>query len=630
MGLQLPQQGRRATQAPPEVPSSPLALRCPGCAGRLQGASHLRCPRCGRVVPADPLDIWRLSSSDRAWPDVPEGFARAVLRARTTDHMVAVLADPVHHLTRPQKQWLLSARAGGVAVLAPVRDGSTVLVLGTPASTLPRALHSLGAEVAWLDWYEARLRFGQLMCTPQAAITAHVAPDEPLPFSDGVFDFVFADVDEIARVHGGGARSVRRTLTELRRVLHPAGTAVIASSNPLRRTAGNGQLTPVGRAGAVVGTGGRPGGTRLLHAAGFHALRVVVPYPDRHGWQRLIPQERLRADLMQPRGVASSAGLVPSLLRRAAAWGGLARWIVPDHIVLARRDAGHGPPATLAESLEVFAGGAPPIMGALGDARVTMAAGDVFVKFPLSSSQQHALAEEVEKTARARSTDFEPFTLPWALTRHWHGTPYSVFPRVPQHRRVPREDAWEAVLEALRAQGAERLVPLSETALWSRLGSPQGERDVDEVGAASLRDAVLDRCAHVVAPVGATHGDLHAMNVLLRERRRPVLVDWNRFEVCNPLVLDAASAAVDAHRRRTGASFGAALCAFADGELDGPLARRGRELLGDLTPLQAATLVLLDRTVSYGSPRSRYRPWKLEPLRTANEMLTRRLGEWPV
>lgn len=367
-----------------------------------------------------------------------------------------------------------------------------------------------------------------------------------------------------------------------------------------------------------------------MRLAGFAGTRVVVAYPRRSDWQRLIPRERLRQDLMKPRGTDSTARVLPSLVRRAAAASGAAIWLVPEYLVLAhRRPRGDGPPLMLTESLVAFAGEPPPVVGALGDARVTMTGEQSFVKFPLSRSQQGALAQEVEKTLVARTTSFGPLTLPWARSDDWHGIPYSVFPLVPQPRRIARSETSTAVLAAIEAREVERTAPIRDTALWERLFSERGVEDVREIGAEALRDAVLDRCADVLVPVGPTHGDLHERNVLPRGRQRPLLIDWNRFEACNPLVLDAANAAVWMQRKHARVSLGAALSAFADGDLDDEITRRARQLLGGLTPLQAATLLLLDRIVSYGPPRARHRPWKLEPLQTAAVTMSRRLDEWP-
>jgi SAM-dependent methyltransferase len=638
MGSQLPQQSRPdefvGRWGSMTVPS--LSLCCPGCSSTLHGAIHLRCPHCGRVAPTDPAGITRFSSSDRAWPDVPEAFARSVMRAQTPDDVIAALNDVAHPVPRPQQERLLDPRNGGLAVLVGARVDTSALVLGTPWTTLPRALASLGVQVVWLDWYEARLRFGRLMCGSQAVLTGHIDPAEALPFSDGVFDFVFADLDEVDRVTAYGSsklsgRRAKRVLTELHRVLDADGVAVLGITNPYRRprVMGTAAAAAPGRVEAVR-SALRPWGEHRIRAAGFTGMRIVVPYPHRGRWRRLIPEERLPEHLARARLPTSSEGVATSLVRRAAASVGAGKWIVRDYIVLAhRRPRGGAPPRMLTESLDAFAGEPPPVVGALSDARVTVTGCRSFVKFPLSCLEQQGLIREIENTVAARATAFEPFTLPWARTEVWHGVPYSVFPLVTQPRDTASSDAWAAILTALEAQDDDCTAAFRDTALWNRLRSDRGIADVREIGAESLHDAVLDRCSDIIVPVGATHGDLHALNVLLRGSHRPLLVDWNRFEPLNPLLLDAVKAAISAHRKHTKASLAKALSDFADGAFDDPLARRAHKLLGAMTPLQAVTLVLLDRTVSYGSPRSSHRPWKLEPLQKAAGCLTRRLEEWP-
>jgi hypothetical protein len=52
-------------------------------------------------------------------------------------------------------------------------------------------------------------------------------------------------------------------------------------------------------------------------------------------------------------------------------------------------------------------------------------------------------------------------------------------------------------------------------------------------------------------------------------------------------------------------------------ELAGPLATIATSRRGELTLAQVATLVVLDRVVSYSLPRRRYKPWTLSTMRAA-------------
>jgi hypothetical protein len=310
---------------------------------------------------------------------------------------------------------------------------------------------------------------------------------------------------------------------------------------------------------------------------------------------------------------------------------GGARWLAAESYLLARPRGAAAPTRTLGELvLEEETRGAvgrPAEVLALSDARVAVTGEHHFVKLPLTAEQQEKLAAEVAKTEAARGTAFAPFVLDGARVKRRHGLVYAVYPRVPAVHDPARQRA--AVELALSRLDAGVTGPLSATAFWSRLAGERGARDAAEIGAGDLRARVLDAWADRVVPVGPSHGDLHGGNVLLRADGPPLLVDWNRFELVDPLLLDGVYAAVEARRAASGGTLADALQDFVDDETDGPLARHARTLLGDLTPLEAAVVVLLDRGMSYGQPRRRHRPWTLPPLEQARAALTARLVALP-
>lgn len=595
------------------------------------------CSRCGQPLPTDDVGLVRLSDSDHPWAGVPAPFADAVLASTVAEDVVTAMTSGAHRVGTAVQQRLMHPSGGAAAVLAPVHDGCVVLDLATGWSTLASALRSLGATVTRVEWSLAALRFGQLMDAPPAQHAVHVAPGRPLPFDDGTFDAVFLDVEALERaldVAGGTATpAVRRdaVLADVRRVLGPEGTAVLGTRSSLRSrrtpvSPGERRRSAVHAVAARVRSARRPWGGAALARAGFADLRVLVAHPRRRAGHWLLPAEQVSSRLTEARGTASAAGAAKELLRRSTARLGGGLWLAEDYYVLAHRDPlPGGPPRTLGEHLAPFRAEPTPLVRSLSDARVAMLGGRSFVKLPLSEPQREALLREARNTEAARGTAFGPFTLASVESAQWHGIPYTEFPLVVSRPGAGPDEALVAVRAALEAQPADTLAPLRTTALWQRLGTARGGRDVAEMGAGRLHAGVVDRCGGRVVPVGATHGDLHAANVLLPADGPPLLVDWNRYESRNPLLLDAGYAAVRLHMRQAGVSMEAALLALADDELRGPLADRAAAVRGELLPVQAAVLVLLDRVVSYSEPRRRHKPWTMAPLLGSVSALTRRL-----
>jgi len=350
---------------------------------------------------------------------------------------------------------------------------------------------------------------------------------------------------------------------------------------------------------------------------------VVVPYPSRVRLKWLIPEERLRDHVWRVASGSRVKRLVAHLLCAARA----VTWFVPEFYVIAqRRESDADRVRLLGEMLLGTAGDPTPVSMALTDARVAVVGAREFAKVPLSSPQQEALVAEIEKTAEARTTAFSPYVVPTAGLADWNGHPFSLYPRIVERRSRPAE-VRGVVDAALRGVQATDLAPLCTTACWQRLSGARGRADAEEMGATAMRSRVLETCGHVMLPVGPTHGDLHAGNVLVPVTGHPLLVDWNRFELRNPLLLDGVYAAVRNHMlSRPGQTLAEGLLSFVDDRVPGPVAERARQLLGDLDPLQGVTIVLLDRIVSYSLPRRRHKPWTMPAFQEACVALQTRIG----
>jgi SAM-dependent methyltransferase len=594
---------------------------------------------CPGTAHRDDLGIVRLASTDRPWPGIPPALADAVANATSADQVVSALTTGEHRLPARQQQHLLHPAGGAAAVLAPLRPGTTALDFATGWSMLPSALTSLGATVVGVDWSYSRLRCATLLNEPPCDLAVHVAPDEPLPFADQSFDVVFADIPEMDRarngVDPGSGQDREAMLAEVHRVLKDGGTAVIGTRNPLRAARGASAQPSGGGPGArgaarrlrrLLHVLGHPAGEQELARAGFVDPRVLAAHPRRGGPHWLVWTSHLREHLMAPRAGGSRAGGFPDVLRTTGARLGAGRWMVAEYYVVANRRPGpEGVRPPLYQSLEPFRHGETPLIRSLSDARVCLTGTTDFVKVPLSTDQHRGLVTEAEKTRAARGTAFAPFAVPSPRVEQRDGVPYTVYPLIRHRRDATAAEALAAIATALDAPVPAEVASLDTTAVWRRIRSARGQDDVAELAAEALHRAIVQGHAQSRVPVGPTHGDLHIGNVLLPPTGHPLLVDWNRFEPDNPLLLDATYAAVRGHVSQSGATLAEALLAFVDGELSGPLAERAAARLGDLGRLPAATLVLLDRIVSYSRPRRRYKPWTMGPLEEATRVLTSRV-----
>jgi SAM-dependent methyltransferase len=579
----------------------------------------------------DEVGILRLAEGDETWGTVPAYARTAALQAADVEDLVAQMVDGDDPWPGDLRRRLLHPAGGAAATLVPLAPGSAVLDLGTGWSTLARALSAFGAEVTSADWVYARLRFETLMHDAPADLAVHLDLDEPLPWPDGTFDTVFVDTAEVRRLLVGRADAdavLGRVLTEARRVLTDDGVAVVGTRNRLwDLRPGVPRPGPADRrkpsAREVWAALRTPWDDGPVRAAGLRTARVIVALPRREGWRWMVPQERLGEHLRTPPPPSSRGRRA---VRVAAAAGG-ARWLARDYYLLARKTSDGTTPRTLGEVLAGTTEQPAPATMALSDARVAVLGSRDFVKLPVSAEQQEQVVAEVRKTHDAAGTVLGAYVVGGARVERWGAVPYAVYPVVRPRRTADLAAARRALQGVLREVGGGEVALLRETVFWARLASPRGQADLTDANAQAVREHLMDTCADAVVPVGPTHGDLHAGNVLLPKAGGPQLVDWNRFESHNPLLLDGVYAAAEEFRAEHGATLADALLAFVDGEMGGAVAERARTLLGDLAPLEAAMTVFVDRAMTYGQPRRRYRPWTLPPLQRTGAALAARLTE---
>lgn len=550
-------------------------------------------PRPVRSVP-DQFGIKHLSDSTVRWTAVPDHLAAAVRDATGADRVVDVVAELPTHL----QQQLLHPRDGVLALALPLQAGDRVLEVASPSGSLTTALSHFGARVTRVDWCHDRLKFAQLIHGPRpepALLVTDVRELGHLADVVGVtleLDHVLLETPRV---------SLLDCFTAVRECLAPRGVMALKVS---RRA--------LGKSGRAEARSLR-GVVDCLEQAGLTVDRSYSYLPITGGSFGLLTSEQARRLLRRPRRAARTRGKAIGLLRAGTAWLGGAGRQVPTTVFIARRQDAAAEPL-LVDRLGLGGPAAAPQIETLSDARVLVRTPQTVAKLPLSEHAERALAREVNLTQSLRRTPLARFVVPDAEIRRESGVMFAAFPYIAHRTGQSSKDSRQALRSFLEAKES-RLLPLSATALMQRASSDRGCQDIAELRA----DALLAR-AHRLSGIelrcGITHGDLHPANVLAA-KGHPVVVDWNRGEMCNPLLLDAVYAALKQYQLERRLSLEAAVSGYLDGSVTGPLSDEAHAASAPLSRPDAAALVLLDRVMSYSLPRRRYKPWTLSDLTAA-------------
>lgn len=540
----------------------------------------------------DEVGIVRLATdSDEPWPGVPPAVADLARTAQGPDDILPVMLDGPRRWPVSLQRVLLHPASAVPAVLAPLRAGGSALDLGSGRLGLSPALASFGATVTRADWIYSRLRFARLM-HPAPGVTDVLVGRRGLPEQlRRRFDVVFLDLEAFA--------DVPALLAEVHRLLRPSGTVVAAAIDHRARLAWRAPSRALRT----------PSLRTLTRRAGMTLHDEFVPLPDAVTPRALVPVPRLPAHLSAHRRYSGAKAVAARVLGAVRA----SRLLATDRfLVLTPRGAAReASVARRAVSEE-----RKSLVLSLSDARAGVLGTATFAKVALSADQQQALTREAEKTVRARQSAFAPYVLERAHLRRREGVVSVAYPAVAVRPDDPAAAA-AVIGDALASLDPSQVSPLQHTPLWRRLTSDRGQRDIADLGAHPLWEWLSVRCHDSSVPVGPNHGDLHVDNVLVPASGRPVLVDWNRFEESNPLLLDPLYAAILLDQESSGRSFAESLELAASGRLEGSLVGRACSVRGDLDPEEATVLVLLDRVASYSLPRRRFKPWTMPPFEEA-------------
>lgn len=273
-----------------------------------------------------------------------EAEAQAIVAIAEAEGWQVAAHDVMRPLSHNAYRLAVDAYRGQLRALLPLTPESKVLQLRCGWGPVALSLAAV-AMVTALDDRPAPLRFAAARGRQEGAASLHAvraSPEAPLPFAGGSFDAaLLLDALEVA-----AGRAQLRLLREVWRALRPGGWLLLGATNRigLARAPGAGRQ----RSRTFWGYAG------LLRHAGFGELSFHAPLPSQHEpfWilplagprqleffvERLFTAQDLRPKLAaRGLGAAYTPGVAAWHLGRLVRLTGLARYLVPAYLILARK-----------------------------------------------------------------------------------------------------------------------------------------------------------------------------------------------------------------------------------------------------------------------------------------------------
>jgi SAM-dependent methyltransferase len=464
----------------------------------------------------------------------------------------------------------VGANRGGIAVLAPVEEGTRSLVVRSGWGAIPRVIASLGGSVVGIDRRSDELRHARSLADPSRESYVQVGRYLPLPFEDEAFDAVFlADRSALygrAGNGGSGAAGEReQMLREAFRVLRPGGTLVLESPNRLSylnllgksdvgERGGVAEILPRRVARAMLWDGGTRRGApvgqsltnreyrRVLRRCGFRDVTRYIPWPDRNEWYRLWPERyaarsRLVFGDRRRDRVASSAF---AALRRF----GVQLEFVPDFVHVARKPLPtRRIPAAIPVTESVLARVVGPsarfsVRSYENSGSLIVVQGSRLFKIPLTDDSRNRLAREMRTLAELHAEGLADVAIRPATFSRRRGIFVAEYPL----GEIPEPDQRGPLFLSIvdRLASAAKPVRLDATDAWRRLFDAGAARLAGFPELTPLLDRI-QQAGHRRLPGGRVHGDFHLRNVVVLDGSA-VAIDWDHSEHRSPILIDAMEA----------------------------------------------------------------------------------------
>lgn len=611
-------------------------LRCPDCQSNLACAEGAwTCSACGCTFDTDLHGIIHLSSDDYFYREVPRSFFNGMLTARTDDEVKEAFDRALWALPDSKRDYLvncaLDLNRGGAVVLVPVREGTVSLDFGSGWGNLTRTISNLGGTVFSVDMTYESLLFTKAFSSSDRVVCVKAGQQYPLPFGDGVFDFVFLNgvlewIPEGYMMEENPRDVQVKFLREFHRVLKPGGRILIGIENrnsiyywvgmeeshaqlrfvPLMpRSLADRYMTRAKGRPYRTYTYTRSGYLSLMMDGGFGKARLYIPWLRYRYWDNIIAEEDLRSSpIILFKKHEPARRKVAKVLARTLQWAGLLNPFVPCYLVAAAKGtSSDSPPDSVIELLLEREGNSfegLPMLNVTHTNAINFRTGSLFYKVPLGPECARAIENGVKAWAAFREKGLGRYVVGYCAFAEAHGVKYGVYSAVDRANRgapgTGKKSELPVIATFLRdlINNAEA-VRLDETDFWRRISSSAFGDFIGRFLPGETVQHVLGWGMKQV-PAGIIHGDFCWQNVIVQPNGECRVVDLDQFEALSPKFLDIVNFNAHYLRKQKGLSLTSAFKTMA-GDTGGFLfGKELHEMAGDLSIPEMLLLFQLDRT----------------------------------